>query len=385
MAQRFGFSAARSIHSYIRDNCDRLFICTTAPSSYSAASSQPQMIVSAAVTGDEWTITSGAQGPALTFNSRTLTIEGSASASHLVFANASGSRILAVTNVSSGTIFSSGNTVTVPVWRAEIAAGDIFYTVPATQGETVAAPTVFSPNNIADIQLWFAPESAVTVTAGRVTQWNDKSGFGRHATNAVSASMPVHASASLNGYNTLAFSSTAPGRKLFINSTVAACAVASSALSSFSGAIVLNTSSESTTQRPFQVGVVSAVSDNIRHLRVIAGRWGWVEVITATTTVVNASTSIVANTSHVLRWIWTSGRASLWEDGVQIITSARVSAGDGLAIGSTPQFIIGAAGNDGAPFIGTIAELIITSTAMTSGQGRELDKLLGAKYGIAIT
>jgi hypothetical protein len=127
MVQRFGFSAARSIHSYIRDNCDRLFICTTAPATYSAASNQPQMLVSAAVTGDEWTITSGAQGPALTFNTRTLTIEGSGSASHMVFANASASRILAVTDVCAGTSFTSGNTVTVPVWRAEIVAGDSFF------------------------------------------------------------------------------------------------------------------------------------------------------------------------------------------------------------------------------------------------------------------
>jgi hypothetical protein len=127
MVQRFGFSAARSIHSYIRENCDRLFICTTAPSSYSAASNQPQMLVSAAVTGDEWTLTSGAQGPAMTFNTRTLTIEGSGSASHMVFANASASRILAVTNVSSGTMLTSGNTVTVPAWRSEIAAGDSFF------------------------------------------------------------------------------------------------------------------------------------------------------------------------------------------------------------------------------------------------------------------
>jgi hypothetical protein len=154
MTQRFGFSAARSVHSFIRDNCDRVFITTTAPASYSAASNQPQMVVSANVTSDEWTISSGAQGPALVFNSRTLTIEGSGSASHMVWARSSGSTILAVTDVCAGTTLSSGNSVTMPVWRAEIVAGDTFHIarpemVPLGLGVDLGQNLLKNPNNLA--------------------------------------------------------------------------------------------------------------------------------------------------------------------------------------------------------------------------------------------
>jgi hypothetical protein len=132
MVQRFGFSAARTMHSYVRDNADRLFICSTAPASYSAASNQPSKIVSANATTGDWSIASGATGPEMVFGERTVTIEGSGSATHLVFARASGTTILVVTDCCGTNILASGNQVTIPAWRIQSDFGDWMASNPAT-------------------------------------------------------------------------------------------------------------------------------------------------------------------------------------------------------------------------------------------------------------
>lgn len=123
--QRFGFSAARMMHSYVRDNADRIFICATAPASFSAASNQPSKIVSANATAGDWTISSGANGPEMVFAQRTMTVEGSGSASHLVFARASGSTILIVTDCCGVTTLASGNSVTIPAWQIASDFGEV--------------------------------------------------------------------------------------------------------------------------------------------------------------------------------------------------------------------------------------------------------------------
>lgn len=124
MAQRFGFSASRSMISYIRDNADRLFVCTTAPATYSAASTQPQMIVSANLSAEDWTIASGTWGPKLTLAARTVLADGSGTASHLAVARSSGQTILAVTDVCGALVIASGGSVNLPQLVVNMSAGD---------------------------------------------------------------------------------------------------------------------------------------------------------------------------------------------------------------------------------------------------------------------
>jgi hypothetical protein len=381
MVQRFGFSAARSVHSFIRDNCDRLFICATAPASYSAASNQPQMIVSANVTADEWSFSSGAQGPALTFNSRTLTIEGSGSASHLIFARSSGSTILALTDVCAGTVFASGNTVTTPAWRTEVVGGDTFLITLASQGQTVAAPGMFSPNALSLLG-WYAPESSVTVTAGRVTQWNDKSGNGFHLTQTLLSAMPNHVSAVADfaSRNCVGFVNGRSTGLVATNATAAVCAVMTSGLSPFSGALVLENSA--TTVQDVIVAIGNTPGGVQRRIATSGGHYVIREIGGITTAAEGGS---AATTPAVLRWQWTSGRASAWHNGVQIIASAKVCAGGNNAPINTGQVHVGRTTDGFNEFQGHMAEFMYAATAWSSSQGRELDKLLGAKYGITIT
>lgn len=116
MSKKYGFSAAAASLAYIRDNATTIFVCSSAPQSYSAASNQPNMIVSAGASAADFVITSAATGALLTIAAKTgHTIDGSGTATHLAVVSVSGSRLLYVTNASSQ-VLSSGNTVTINSW-----------------------------------------------------------------------------------------------------------------------------------------------------------------------------------------------------------------------------------------------------------------------------
>ena len=100
-------------------------------------------------------------------------------------------------------------------------------------------PTVFAsgwtPASIATA-LWFDATDAASLTlvSGAASQWNDKSGNGRHATQGTAANRPTHQSSGINGLAALSFdgsndSMTVPVFSLGSTFIVLAVAVANSA------------------------------------------------------------------------------------------------------------------------------------------------------------
>lgn len=65
------------------------------------------------------------------------------------------------------------------------------------------ATSGFTPASIAGLAVWFDAADAATVTlnAGNVSEWRDKSGNNRHATQASAGSQPSYSTAALNGKN----------------------------------------------------------------------------------------------------------------------------------------------------------------------------------------
>lgn len=111
MAKKFGFSAAAASLAYIRDNATRMYICASAPQSFSAASNQPNMIVSANVSAADFALASAATGAQLTIGAKpSQAIEGSGTATHAALVGTSGSVLLYVVNVSAK-VLASGDTV----------------------------------------------------------------------------------------------------------------------------------------------------------------------------------------------------------------------------------------------------------------------------------
>jgi hypothetical protein len=242
----------------------------------------------------------------------------------------------------------------------------------------------FSPTQLPDLQLWLAPDpGAFTVTAGVITQWNDKSGLANHARNVgTSATMPHMASGATNGFNAARFN--AAGRRLWAETLAAVCAVASSSRSSMSIAVVIQSSSDAQTSRIVCAGGTSAAAANVRALALINGRHRIVEIdgAAAVTAVAYGSSKL---TPEVVRWTLVNGSANAWNNGAAVLSDTRVSAGGSFTLGVSGQIAIGAAGDGTNAFLGHVNEVIISSTVWSSSQGRELDKLLGAKYGITIT
>jgi hypothetical protein len=73
-------------------------------------------------------------------------------------------------------------------------------------GKQTATPG-FSPANISGLALWFDASDISTIiqTGGYISQWNDKSGYNRHATQASGSSQPVTGSRTVNGLNVIDF------------------------------------------------------------------------------------------------------------------------------------------------------------------------------------
>jgi hypothetical protein len=67
-------------------------------------------------------------------------------------------------------------------------------------------PSLWTPADITTA-LWLdaADESTITESGGGVTQWNDRSGNGRNATQATAASRPARTSGGLNSLNVITF------------------------------------------------------------------------------------------------------------------------------------------------------------------------------------
>lgn len=65
----------------------------------------------------------------------------------------------------------------------------------------------FNPANISGLQLWLDASDAATITqaAGLVSQWNDKSGNGNHATQGTGANQPTTGTRTIGGGNAIAF------------------------------------------------------------------------------------------------------------------------------------------------------------------------------------
>lgn len=84
--------------------------------------------------------------------------------------------------------------------------------------------TTFDPRRIPGLQAWYdaADSASVTLDSGRVSQWSDKSGNARHATNTTSGStQPSYSIAARNGLNVLTFAAASVQRLTVPSSTAA--------------------------------------------------------------------------------------------------------------------------------------------------------------------
>lgn len=79
----------------------------------------------------------------------------------------------------------------------------------------VWTPPSFDPRSVPGLAAWYdaADSASITLDSGRVSQWSDKSGNARHATNTTSGStQPSYTTAGRNGLNVLTFAAASVQR-----------------------------------------------------------------------------------------------------------------------------------------------------------------------------
>jgi hypothetical protein len=242
----------------------------------------------------------------------------------------------------------------------------------------------FSPSQLPDLRFWYAPESGVTVSGSRVLQWNDKSPSLAHLVQVSVSSAPTHVSAALNGYNTVRF--TANNSSLLGASARApTSAIFSSSKSSFVGSIVVGpTTGLGVAATLFRVNCPGTFNDRMISTTAAQSTYHFSEVVVGGGAFSAANVvSAFVTAAHILRWSWVCGAVAAWVNGSQVLATAKVCAGGDANLGVSAEVHIGSFG--AFQYLGDITEIIVGSTAWSSAQGRELDKLLGAKYGITIT
>jgi hypothetical protein len=83
---------------------------------------------------------------------------------------------------------------------------------------TATPSTLWTPANLGGLALWLdaADSSTVVQSAGSVSQWNDKSGNGRHAVQTTAANQPAYDAAGLNSRGAIVWPNVANGRTLTV-------------------------------------------------------------------------------------------------------------------------------------------------------------------------
>ena len=246
----------------------------------------------------------------------------------------------------------------------------------------------FSPLDLDGLALWLDASDLSTIThsSGAVSQWDDKSGYARHATQGDAAYQPTTGTMTLNGRNVLAFSTDilnlANAAGVFRNAGVGtAFAVARSTETTTPRRFLLGFSTNSPTQArftPFANQAVNRFGFGGRRLNT------------------DSFQTVSSTQDHAAAWrlamfevAWVNGQARIRENGAETLApTAFQSAGSSDDSDSAAVQIGGlSTGDPGVTsWPGEIAELIVVRTAarLTAGEIASVERYLAAKWGVTL-
>ena len=268
----------------------------------------------------------------------------------------------------------------------------------------------FNPREIPGLQAWYdaADSASITLDAGRVSQWSDKSGNARHATNTTSGStQPSYTTAGRNGLNVLTFAAasvqrlTVAGTSTFnflhngTESYIAAVSVYGTVANPLANYGLLGNNAGATATAGSYVlyqdtgggspndalriditaggGVVPANSLNAANNAVLSDNFN----LAPATTVVVQEFKLDADNATA------SQRTSIRANG-----GTEVASNNKTATPSTGNagfdFQLGAIGNNVAPLQGDICELMLFNQLPTAAARDLIRRYLGAKWGVTV-
>ena len=231
--------------------------------------------------------------------------------------------------------------------------------------------TVWNPSMISTA-LWLdaADASTISQSSGAVSQWNDKSGNSRHAT-ATSTERPTYSATSFNSKQGLTFNGTSN-----VMQANALAPVLDDNDTPFSAYVAVNFSTGSV------LALGSTANSNPLH-RIIAidSPPSGISIRRDTgLTIASVTGSSFASANHLLGVVFTGTSATLYKNGTQDATgSLNVGTLDTL-----DRFAIGAQvrSTTASYMTGTVSEIIINSTAISTDTRQRVEGYLAHKWGL---
>ncbi len=259
------------------------------------------------------------------------------------------------------------------------AEGSNTYSGPTTisAGTLRIAPVPTTP--LAGSSLWLdaADASSVVLNGATVSQWNDKSGNNRNATQGTAANQPGYASnALLGGKNVIDF---AGSQKFF---TVDLSFLTGSAYTIFA-----LEGKESTAASNYYIGTRGGSTNNALHIGYRADNQITFAQFGNDISVTNAAyaytgTQVFRQWTDVLNT--TSGRSILLNG--TVINGGTSTSTATLNAGSATNGVIGQGHNTGTQYVGDLAEVVIYNSALSTTDRQTVEAYLNWKwFGIGAT
>jgi hypothetical protein len=246
------------------------------------------------------------------------------------------------------------------------------------------ANTAFTPRSLANLALWYdgADTSTFTLNGSNISEWRDKSGANRHASQASAASQPAYGTWS----GGLRAASNADLRNGFLSVTNGLSLTRN--IGAFCVSTVIRVSFETTGQLLFQAnsGAANArVRMAVNETAVAAGALSAIGRRLDANSVDGAvgGSSPIANADYVVTAIWdfTNARALIYRNGTLLAEdTAFQTAGNTSDTDSSAIQIMGL----GAFFFGLMGEFVAYTRRPSDSERVALERYLGRKWGITI-
>jgi hypothetical protein len=242
----------------------------------------------------------------------------------------------------------------------------------------VPRATGFNPKSIAGLRVWLdmSKESSVTLNGSTVSQVNDLSGNGLHATQPTAANQPTYAG-TLNGRRVVT-TSVSPATNLFVTNPIAA----NTGLTIFS---VLKKLADTANARHISLTVTTGEL-------VLAGQDGWLPLYR------DAANSAASFADGVNASVVPGGFAAnetavftLTNSGTQVINYKNGQAGSTTAISAglsaTFQRLYISGRIDSAatnPVSQDVGEVLVYTRVVSAAERQRIERYLGKKWGVTV-
>lgn len=238
------------------------------------------------------------------------------------------------------------------------------------------APPPFSPLTISGLAVWLDAQKITGLAAGAaVAQWNDLSGNARHATQGTGAAQPTYQTGAIGGRPGVLFDSTDDwmtfGDVTFLDGL--------SAVSVFAALKNVGTGGAKMILSKFNG---TAGQQNIRCFMQSAG-YGF-EITNSGGTTVESYGGTATTRPQVYGGIYDAAATFVYANGVRGDTDAQT----GVFANVTTVMRLGADGSAGGVaqqfYNGYLGEVLLYTKALTAIERRQVEKYLGARWGLAL-